>query len=60
MGTRRTVRHPKSAQLTALARMRAVEVLPVPLGPTNSSSMAETIHAHGVLDVSTTARWPTI
>ena len=41
MGTRRTARRrPRSVQLTALARIRAIDVLPVPRGPDEQEAVA--------------------
>src|SRR3989454_237335 len=46
-------------QLTALARMRASEVLPVPRGPTNRIACATRLVRTALRSVSTTASWPT-
>ena len=37
-----------AAQLSALARIRAVEVLPVPRGPAEQVGVADPLVAHGV------------
>ena len=47
-------------QLTALARIRASEVLPVPRGPTNRIAWRPRSVRTALRSVSTTASWPTI
>ena len=47
-------------QLTALATIRASEVLPVPRGPTKRSAWATRPVRTALRSVSTTASWPTI
>src|SRR4029079_8870230 len=47
-------------QLTALARIRAREVLPVPRGPTNRTAWLTRSALTALRSVSTTASWPTI
>ena len=47
------------AQLSALARMRAIEVLPVPRGPAKRYACRTWSRAIAFFSVRTTASWPT-
>jgi hypothetical protein len=47
-------------QLTAFARIRASDVLPVPRGPTNRTAWLTRSDRTALRSVSTTASWPTI
>ena len=51
---------PRFVQLSALARIRASEVLPVPRGPVNRIAWATRPVATALRSVETTASWPTI
>ena len=61
-GRRRTGRAfgRRSVQLSALARIRASDVLPVPRGPVNRIACATRPVATALRSVATTASWPTI
>ena len=50
----------KSVQLTALARIRAIDVLPVPRGPTKRKPWPTRSRRTALRSVCTTASWPTI
>ena len=50
----------RSVQLSALARIRASDVLPVPRGPVNRIACETCPVATALRSVATTASWPTI
>ena len=51
---------PRLVQLSALARIRASEVLPVPRGPVNRIACETCPVSTALRSVATTASWPTI